>query len=200
MFIEDRWVRRYLDLAIFALNPRERWPAHITLAGPYAAKRDVPRSLVFDQQVSVLGRGAFQNGRNHTIFLRVGSRDMAARMHKPDYKDAVPHLSLYNGRDGALASLLFDVLGHERLFGRFETRNLEIIESKQQFSFNFPLYVNTEILDATKGMSIEDLRALTMSQRVDIAVESIKVALSRPFSLREALDRPQTSIASTAPS
>lgn len=187
MYIEESRLKSYLDLAIALLNPRERWPAHVTIAGPFKRKLEVPRSLAFVQEVRLLGRGRFDTDTKHTVFLHVGSRDMAARIDKPDFASAIPHLSLYNGRDREVADLLFSGLGSVSPFGVFYSEQLKVVESNEQHTFNFRMQVDTSLLPSTHDRTLEELWKLSKARRVEIALEAIKLGLLRPFNLRRAL-------------
>jgi hypothetical protein len=188
MYIDDAIMRPYLDLAIALLNPRERWPAHVTIAGPFPNRIEVPRSLEFSQEVYLLGRGRFDSDTRHTVFLNVGSKNMAAHVEKPDYPNAIPHLSLYNGRDAEIADLLFEGLGRLNSYGVFHAKRLEVVESKQQYSFNLKQQVNTDILPATRGKALDQLRRLSKGHRVALALDAVRWGLRRPFSLIRALE------------
>ncbi len=187
MYIQDSRLRDCLNLAIAILNPREKWPAHVTIAGPYRKKIDVPRALSFVQQVHLLGRGRFDSEDRHTVYLHVGSRDMSAHMEKPDYPDAVPHLSLYSGPDKEISDLLFEGLREVKPFGVFHSENLEVVESKQQYSFNFKMQVDPNVLPETRGHVLARLVELPKNERVSLALRAVKWGLRPRFSLTTAL-------------
>lgn len=189
MYVEDLLVGQYMNHAIFVLNPQEKWPAHVTLAGPFSSKTNIPRRLSFIQKVSVLGRGRFLNGNRHTIYLNVGAPELSSRMHKPDFADAVPHLTLYNGTDADLANLLFDKLGKARIFGSFVANNLQVVESNSQFSADFALQVNLAIDPRTEGLSYNQVISLPLEQKVTIAIDSLKFGLQRVLSVNEYVNR-----------
>lgn len=182
MFIEETRLRRHLDAAIFAVNPLERWPAHVTLAGPFERRVEVPRNMDFQQQIYVFGPGRFDNAGHHTVFLHVGSRDLASRIDKPDFKNAIPHLSLYNGKDKRTADLLFERLQGIRAYGSFNSTKLVVVEASQR-TFDFELYVDPKVLDRTKTLTLDQLKRLDLKQRVDIAVDAIKQGFERPLPL-----------------
>jgi len=174
MFIDEPVLAKCLNLAIFALNPLEKWPAHITIAGPFPEKSAVPRSLEFAEQISVIGRGRFLNGRRHTVFLHAGSLGIHSRMHKPDYPGAIPHLSLYSGNDAELADLLYSRLEQVNVFGVFYNRKLAIVESNEQYNFNFRSQIDTSISRLTTGLSLDQIRKMSKEDRVGIAVNVVE--------------------------
>jgi hypothetical protein len=186
MLIEDSLLRKYLDLAIYALNPDEQWNAHVTVAGPFSRKIELPRALEFHQQVSILGPGRFNNGPRHTVFLNVNAHDLGLHMDKPDFADAVPHLTLYNGRDKALADWLFFELSKRRLFGRFYTTEFHVVESVAQKRFDLAYSVDTSLLPRTVGLSAQDFRALATAERVGIALDALDIGVTQRFYSRSA--------------
>lgn len=181
MMIEDTLLRKYLDLAIFALNPDEQWYAHVTVAGPFSRKIELPRALKFYEQVSILGAGRFDNGDRQTVFLNVNSLDLAAHMRKPDFKDAVPHITIYNGPDKALAKYLYHELSRRRLFAHFYTTAFHIVESRPQKRFDLAYSIDTSLLPRTKGMSVDGFRSLPLPERVAIALEALETGLTERF-------------------
>jgi hypothetical protein len=187
LMIEDSLLRKYLDLAIFALNPDEQWYAHVTVAGPFSRKIELPRVLDFHQQISIFGAGRFDNGPRQTVYLHVDSIDLPLHMYKPDFKDAVPHITLYNGTDGELADQLYDELSHQRLFGHFYTTSFRLVESRPQKRFDLALSLDTSLLPRTAGMLADDFRSLGRSDRIAIAVDALEAGLTHRFYDRVAL-------------
>lgn len=186
MMIEDTLIRKYLDLAIFALNPTEQWFAHVTVAGPFTRKIDIPRAREFLHQVSILGPGRFDNGPRQTVFLNVNSRDLATHMDKPDFADAIPHITLYNGTDKALADWLHAELLERKLFGRFYTTEFQVVESRPQKRFDLAYSLDTSLLPRTAGLVVDDFRTLPIAERVQIALDALDAGLTQRFYSRMA--------------
>jgi hypothetical protein len=181
LMIEDSLLRKYLDIAIFALNPDEQWFAHVTVAGPFSRKIELPRALEFHQQVSILGPGRFDNGARQTVYLNVDSIDLPIHMYKPDFKDAVPHLTIYNGADRALADELYGQLCDMRLFAHFYTTSFRLVESRPQKRFDLAYSLDTSLLARTSGFVADDFRSLPRSERVAIAVDALEAGLTQRF-------------------
>jgi hypothetical protein len=181
MMIEDSLLRKYLDLAIFALNPDEQWYAHVTVAGPFKKRIELPRALDFHQQVSIFGAGKFNNDPRFTVYLNVDSPDLRSHMRKPDFKDAVPHITLYNGTDKIMADWLYLALSKQRLFAHFYTTSLQVVESRPQKRFDLALSVDTSLLPRTTGMQVDAFRSLTAEERIEIALEALEVGLTSRF-------------------
>jgi hypothetical protein len=181
LMIEDTLLRKYLDLAIFALNPAEQWYAHVTVAGPFSRKIELPRALSFQQQVSILGAGRFDNGLRQTVYLNVNSLDLPVHMHKPDFKDAIPHLTLYNGPDKSLADALENQLRGMRLFGRFYTTSFRLVESSRQRGFDLAYSLDTTLLSRTSNLVADDFKSLSQAERIAIAADALEAGLTRRF-------------------
>lgn len=181
MPVEDSLLRKYIDLAIFSLNPSEKWQAHVTVAGPFTRKVEIPRALSFLQQISIMGPGRFDNGAYQTVYLQVDGRDLLKHINKPDYRFAVPHLSIYNGKDKVLADKLFNEISSIGLYGRFYTTSFRVVESKSQLGFEMAFGLDTSLLEETRGMSIDDFKTLNTDQRVSIAVKALKVGITERF-------------------
>lgn len=181
MFIEDSWLSRLFDLAIYALNPRERWPAHVTLAGPFSSKRDLPRHLSFHQQISTLGAGQFRSDAQNTVFLHVGSLDMEARTNKPDYGRSISHLSLYNGLDHDLGDLFFENLQQVRAYMTFYATGLHVVESNKQLGFGLRSRIDLTAISETRDYHIDDFEHMSNDDRVKIAIAAIREAVSSRY-------------------
>ena len=102
-------VRDLLNIAIFLLNPFEKWPAHITVAGPFYNKKQFAlQKRVLDTTVFSLSRGNFFKHGSNAVFLNVGFREREEVWRKPDFTgNPIPHLTLYDGPDQMLANQLF---------------------------------------------------------------------------------------------
>ena len=181
MMIEDSLLRKYLDLAIFALNPDEQWFAHVTVAGPFSRKIDLPRALTFREQIFIVGPGRFDNGERQTIYLNVSSIYLGPHMNKPDFKDAVPHITLYNGKDRELANDLYNELTTKRLFGRFYTTEFRVVESRPQKGFDLAYSLDTSLLPRTAKLTVDDFRTLSRNDRIQIALDALEVGLTQRF-------------------
>ena len=181
MYIEDSWLSRLLDLAIFAMNPRERWPAHVTLAGPYTTKQELPREVDFHQQISTFGAGHFRSNTQNTVYLHVGSADMQHHIRKPDYGSAIPHITLYNGLNHLLGDKYFEEVQKLRFFTHFYATQLHQVESSKQLDLKLRSRVDLSILEETKGMMLDDFIDMPDVTRITVAVAALREALDSRF-------------------
>lgn len=103
---------------------RSTQPTHLTIRGPYAGR--VPqgavqycRELLAHDVLRIADVGRFNNADEDVVFLRVDSPNLRNVWWKPDYPIAKfgfnPHVSIYRGRDRALALALERFLLHEKL-------------------------------------------------------------------------------------
>lgn len=177
MTIEDPALANFLNLAIFALNPEEKWEAHVTLAGPFSSTRNLPKKRAYVKKVSVLGAGNFFEHGQNTVFLRIGAADLVEVWSKPDYPYN-PHLTLYDGPNAKLASMLYQELSCSRVFLKFFVSKLVVASSiKGQSS---PIFlrspINFQSLFLTRNLSWRDIRNLDDKERINIAVEALSKA------------------------
>jgi hypothetical protein len=176
IYPENGRVKDFLNLAIFLLNPEEKWQAHITVAGPYSSTRNLPRNLEFVQKISLLGVGQFRSERQNTVFIEAGSKDLRSFWDKPDYPYK-PHLTLYDGEDFELADALYLVLRDIRMFLKFFIKQVHVVKSvKGQGSLDLAQNANPNILTSIRDFTIEDLKGLPSQTRLFYAIEALKRA------------------------
>ena len=177
MTIEDEILANFLNLAIFALNPDEKWEAHVTLAGPFSSTRNLPKKRAYVKKISVLGTGNFFSSGQNTVFLKIGASELAEVWNKPDYPYN-PHLTLYDGPNAKLAHHLYQSLSNMRIFLKFFVSRLVVATSiKGQSS---PIFlsnpINFQSLFSTRSLSWKDFRMLDDENRINIAIEALSKA------------------------
>lgn len=176
LYPENRQIQELLDLAIYVLNPAEKWQAHITLAGPYNTARTLPRRLEFVRKVSLLGAGQFRSEYQNTVFLSVGAQDLRDFWHKPDYPFN-PHLTVYNGDDSVLADRLYETLFEARMYFKFFVSRVHIVKAiKGQETLDLVSSLNLGALPELKNLTIQDIRQFSADQRILYAAEALKRA------------------------
>lgn len=107
-----------LDTIRYLANPRERWPVHITVRGPYG--RQLPSTLLAQynrdlhgNKIEVSGAGHFIGPSQHTVFLACEGSRLKYVWAKSDY-GYHPHLTLYDDGDAKIASDVERVVrGHD---------------------------------------------------------------------------------------
>ena len=165
-----------LDIAIYALNPFDKWGAHVTLAGPYHSRKNLPRDREFLQKISIIGATQFRSEIQNTVVLRVGSKDLKSVWDKPDYPFN-PHLTIYDGRDNKLGDALFRKLTDLRPFLIFHTSRLEVVKAPKDEP-KLPLMRKIEFRKEyhLPISSLEEVWEMSTVEQVDLAVLAIKRA------------------------
>lgn len=168
-------IRKLLNLAIFALSPTEKWPAHITVAGPFNRR---PRSRAhpeFDRTVFVLGVWNFFSIGFGTVYLKVGMPGIEKYWSKPDFVgNPVTHVSIYNGRDFEFANAIFNRLKPINPSFSFPVKGIDIIRSSSQGTTALREEVDISCLEETLGLSIEEVASLSKFERIEIAAKALE--------------------------
>ncbi len=175
---DDKRLEDLLNLAIFSLNPDAKWPAHVTIAGPFPAARSFSVPDKFSATVRVIGAGNFFRYGSSTVFLHVGAEELQPLFRKPDFKgNIVPHLSLYDGENRGLAETFYKKISEIRPFFFFVSSKLEIVTSVSgQFKTYLRERVNLDAIQIPNVKTVDDLRRLPVEERIDAAVLCIRKA------------------------
>ena len=127
-YVDNPEVEEYLNLAIFVANPLEKWPAHVTVAGPFPHRNSVPKAVPFHSEVNVRGVGRFNGSGQNTVFLNVESDELRKYWNKPDY-GYNPHITIYDGDDPKLADMIYISLKTLDPFFSFPVKKLKRVKS-----------------------------------------------------------------------
>jgi hypothetical protein len=111
IFIGDPFLQRSLDVLRLLANPDEKWPAHITVRGPYSEELEIdPKILAVEgKTVRITGVGDFFDSSQNTVYLKCQSRVLRQVWDKPHF-GYCPHITLYDGSSRPFARHLKDVL------------------------------------------------------------------------------------------
>ncbi len=166
LYPEDPIIQKLLDLAIFVFNPKEKQSAHVTLAGPYASARSLPRATSYVRKISLLGVGQFRSEWQNTVFIHVDASGLHNFWHKPDYPFN-PHLTLYDGDDSTFATRLYERLHEIRLFLIFHVTRVHIVEiMKGQGSMSLLQSLDLNCAPEIKGLTIQEIIDFSPEQRL----------------------------------
>ena len=121
-----------LDALRLIADPRSRFPAHITIRGPYSESIDVTSysERIRGSIVRVADVGRFFGDGQNTVFLHVSCPDFLSVWDKADY-GYNPHVTLYDGDSGAFAEALREVVKRHPIRYAFRARGLEPLVSVQ---------------------------------------------------------------------
>lgn len=165
--IEDLEIEAHLNAIKFFCDPTEKWPAHITVRGPYKTRIQPRKSdeLVKSASISVIGAGHFFDdaGHQNTVYLRCGFENLRDIWDKPDY-NLNPHITIYDGDNRKFAFEVFNVLKDKKLF--FQVRSSGVEEMKSfsgQYEFRF--YLDKELVRKVTG--IKDIEKVTQMRLQD---------------------------------
>lgn len=176
LFVDDENVEAYLNLAIYVANPAEKWPAHVTVAGPYPNRRSAPKRKPFAQEVNVVGVGQFRSLTQNTVFLKIFSPQLEKFWHKPDY-DFNPHMTIYDGPDTFFATALYNALENLDPHFRFTVKEIERVKSiKGQSSFELYSRLRFRMLPELANLDLS--QPLHPLQRISIITSAIRAAES----------------------
>ena len=127
IYIPTGPIRTALDAIRLFARPQTKYPAHITVRGPYSDYRD-PRgwsAAVKGQFVEVSGVDTFFGPDQNTVFLRANAPAIRSVWDKPDYPDYNPHLTIYDGESRVFAEALRALLARKDPRVSFEANGLE---------------------------------------------------------------------------
>ena len=175
IYPSDGRVQKLLDLSVFVLNPNEKWPAHVTLAGPFDRRPNSRSNSNFDATIFSLGVWNFFKDGLNTVYLKVGFTDWRKYWTKPDFVgDPVPHLSLYNGKDRDLAAQLFYRIQPTQPYFGFKINGITVVSSESaQAETLLRSRVDPRCLPATSNYTIDELARLTKEERIAIAAAAL---------------------------
>ncbi len=178
LYPEPGRTKALLDMCIFLLNPREKWPAHITVAGPFPNKRRFTTLRPF--KATVFGMGVFNFFRNNspTVYLKVDFLERSEIWKKPDFVgQPIPHLTLYDGSDMEQAKAIFTMASRLNPYLSFQALGLYVVEStKGQYRADLRNAVDVRVIEDTAGMKLDEIAALDFKTRLALAEKALIAA------------------------
>lgn len=174
-------IRDYLNLAVYALSPNEKWPAHITVAGPFTKLPRARAAAKFDATIFSFGVWNFFREGINTVYLKVGVPDIRRYWLKPSFAtNPVPHITLYSGDDEQYARLIFERLSKIKLEFSFRADGISVVNSSAQRPMDLREQVDVSCLPSTKSLNIDILRKMTPEERLEIAADALSACLTSP--------------------
>jgi hypothetical protein len=119
-----------LDALRLIADPQTRFPAHITIRGPYTEPMDVTSysEQIRGSIVRVADLGRFLGEGQNTVFLHCSCPDFLSVWNKKEY-GYNPHITLYDGGSRAFAEALREVVERYSIRYAFRARGLELLTS-----------------------------------------------------------------------
>lgn len=171
---QDRQVDQLFDLARVILEPEFARKAHVTLRGPYRARKSISKSILESSPGNVtIGRpGTFFTETQSTVFLNISIPFISELWHKPDYPYGIPHLSFYDGSDRGFAWQILLLLREFPWNITLEASKLIMIDSKQRLETKFILdqqSIDGPLLSVwDKVYSAEKIKTMRTGQRLEL--------------------------------
>ncbi len=168
--------KKFLDLAIYLLNPDEKWPAHVTVAGPFKDRRRFAiQKRDFSTTVFAMTKGNFFHFGSGTVFFHVGFPERDQVWSKPDYPGVpLPHLTLYDGKDMEFAKEVFDKVAAKAGNFSFDVQRLDVVGSiSGQRRSDLRMAADLALLPETQFMQHRDVQELPADLRIRYASEAL---------------------------
>lgn len=172
VYPSDKRMSRLFDLARLIVQPDYARKAHITLRGPYE-KRPSPRSKWrnFKPSNGMITRPAyFFNEFQSTVYLGVYFLELNDVSWKPDFKDSVPHMSIYDGSDRSFAWQIFNVLREYDWKFPIEFTPVLVLERKKEYDSSFFLELDDIDLAfsyiSERSLNRDYIKSMHLGQRV----------------------------------
>ena len=168
---DDRRLEALLNIAIFCLNPREKWTAHVTVAGPFPDRRFFNEPPSFSAVVRCLGIGNFFQYGSATVFLKAGFSGIEQVWKKPDFRgQRIPHLTLYDGSDMDFAQRIFNSFRIINPYFYFYSHRLVVVGSEvNQFRSDLREGLDLTMMPETRNLRIDDIASLSEPERLVLA-------------------------------
>ena len=136
IYLKNSSLSSALDVIRFLSEPSGMRFSHITLRGPYAKK--LPTAWLHEKNKAIRGErsvllrhpGNFFSFGQCTVFFEIDLRSLTRLWNKPDFPRGVPHLTVYDGKDRALAEQLFSMLQQYSWNIEVEVSDFRLIEPK----------------------------------------------------------------------
>jgi hypothetical protein len=166
LVINDAYTKRCLNAALFIADPRQKWPAHITIGGPYTSE---PKKKEFAGKISVIGVNNFFSDGQNTVYLTVGGEGLRAVWDKSDY-GYNPHLTIYDGSNTCFAASLFEKLNSQKIYFYFDVAEYFVAQStaRQSHLFGIVEHVDSKFLERefTKVFNCQQVSKLNYSDLI----------------------------------
>lgn len=131
VYVPESEEQMCLDAIRLLARPRARFPAHVTVRGPYSNPVDAGDAdeRIRGAIVRVADIGTFLGPAQNTVFLHCSCPEFLPFWHKPDYAAYRPHITLYDADSRGFAESFRDVVKRYRIRFTFRAKGLELLES-----------------------------------------------------------------------
>ena len=172
VYIPEGETRTCLDTIRLIARPQTRFPAHITVRGPYREVIDGAAQLgdrIRGKLVRVGDVGVFE-GKEKAVFLHCSCPDLVPIWHKPDFGGYTPHVTIYEGEKG-FADALGEILEANPPRFAFRASGLDLLVSEKGSAQNLvrDRYDGSTLAGVLGGnYSLDQIDALGNAERLDL--------------------------------
>ncbi|MEM7701583.1 MAG: 2'-5' RNA ligase family protein [Pseudomonadota bacterium] len=178
LYPDEGLVKKILDLSIFILDPQEKWPAHITVAGPFATRRRFHvRRHDYRSRIAVFGVANFFRSKASTVYFNLQLQDLDAVWSKPDFPfNRIPHLTLYSGGDLEFAKKIYEMASQKPRKFSFNVTGVNVVKStSNQFQSDLRQVIDFEATKVTVGLNFDSVAALPSEERINIVSQLLDI-------------------------
>lgn len=131
VYVPEGDVRICLDAIRLIARPQARFPAHITIRGPYDHPIDTgPLSEHIRGKIVRVGDVGMFHSPLSVVFLHCSCPDFLAIWDKPEF-GYTPHITLYEGESRTFASAVADLLDSAPIRFAFRASGLDALVSER---------------------------------------------------------------------
>lgn len=126
LHIPNYEIRACVNTIRLLADPSEKWPAHITVRGPYeqAIECEELNKTLEGNCITIRGLGRFRGAGQRTVFFQCDGTRLGLVWEKKDFPYN-PHITLYDGKSEGFADKLEAVARRYEYAVEFESDRLE---------------------------------------------------------------------------
>jgi len=148
VYLKSTAISTILDLVRFVGEPDSIRFSHITLRGPYEVGlgKNHLRQLnhaISDRTIRMLAAERFVSSRQSTAVITVDLLQLNHLVHKPDYPEGTPHITIYDGKDQDFCTEVYNLAREYNWENSLEVSSLMEITPKKKIEQEFlPFFDN----------------------------------------------------------
>jgi hypothetical protein len=173
MYIESAQILSNCIEAIRLLSdPSQKWPAHITVRGPYKKHINIDpiNSRLVGDSVTITGVGRFSGPRQNTVYFKCTSPKLEKVWMKRDF-EFNPHITIYDGSNAEFADQLYTVASKYTYNISFPSAKLFPLTSRRdQCGFGLQTVFSSELVREIAGEIIKPSDVASMSEERKLAI------------------------------
>lgn len=178
IYLRDNNLTAALNLIRYLGQPDYIRFSHITLRGPYATKLNKnwlarrKNYRTYKWEVRLEGPGEFSNTNQNTVLIAVDLLDLRDLFYKRDFRDGLPHLTLYDGDDPLFAKSLLQMLNRYDFHNNVPVTEMMSLHKKVPATETFEalglIFKNAYIKYMGENIGLEEVRFLSSDFRLNM--------------------------------